>query len=110
MVFSYFISERETFDFDDCGYGFFMYDLGCTLVTCSRDLEKLTDAWVEGYEKQRILSEEDKEVLPMFILLRRIVRLAWIASHPDSDTRNEMEPEYLDVTMRMAEKRMRKGW
>lgn len=94
----------QIFDFDDCGYGFYLYDLGCTLVTCSEDLENLTGKWLEGYEEYRTLSMEEKGMLPMFILLRRIVRLAWLASHQDSDTWNEVEEGYLNITIHMAEK------
>lgn len=94
--------KNQIFDFDDCGYGFFLYDLGCTLVTYSRDLKKLTDCWVKGYEKIRYLTAEEKELLPMFVLLRRIVRLGWLASHWDSDTRKTVDPEYLPITIQMA--------
>lgn len=94
----------QIFDFDDCGYGFYLYDLGCTLVTCSENLENLTLKWLEGYEEYRTLSTEEKKILPMFILLRRIVRLAWLASHQDSDTWDEVEVGYLNMTIRMAEK------
>lgn len=95
--------KNQIFDFDDCGYGFFMYDLGCTLVTYSKDLEKLTDAWVSGYEKVRRLSDEDKKMLPVFILIRRIVRLAWLASHMDSDTKKTVDSDYVDITIDMAQ-------
>ena len=94
--------KNQIFDFDDCGYGFYLYDLGCTLVTYSRDLKKLTACWLKGYEKIRRLTQEEKELLPMFILLRRIVRLGWLASHWDSDTRKTVSEEYLSITVKMA--------
>ena len=77
---------NQIIDFDDSGYGFYMYDMGCALVTYSRNLTKLEGAWVRGYEKVRKLSDEDKKFIPMFVLLRRITRLAWLATHSDSDT------------------------
>lgn len=99
----------QIFDFDDCGYGFYLYDLGCTLVTYSEDLDNLIASWVKGYERYRVLSKEDKELLPMFVLLRRIVRLAWLTSHNDSDTAAEVEPEYLPVTIEMGKKLLRES-
>ena len=72
-----------------------MYDMGCALVTYSKNLEELEAAWIEGYEKVRKLSDEDKRLIPMFVLTRRITRLAWLASHADSDTAKTVEPEYL---------------
>mgnify|MGYP000760669885 FL=1 len=79
-----------------------MYDMGCALVTYSRNLTKLEGAWVRGYEKVRKLSDEDKKFIPMFVLLRRITRLAWLATHSDSDTAKTVDDEYLDVTIDMA--------
>ena len=43
---------NQIIDFDDSGYGFYMYDMGCALVTYSRNLTKLEGAWVRGYEKE----------------------------------------------------------
>ncbi len=54
------------------------------------------------YEKVRKLSDEDKKFIPMFVLLRRITRLAWLATHSDSDTAKTVDDEYLDVTIDMA--------
>lgn len=66
------------------------------------NLTKLEGAWVRGYEKVRKLSDEDKKFIPMFVLLRRITRLAWLATHSDSDTAKTVDDEYLDVTIDMA--------
>ena len=94
--------KNQIFDFDDCGYGFYLYDLGCTLVTCSSNLKHLIRCWLRGYERVRLLNTEEKSLLPMFVLLRRIVRLGWLASHWDSDTRKSVDPDYLPVTVNMA--------
>lgn len=99
---------NQIFDFDDCGYGYYLYDLGCTLVTCSENLSGLQEAWVRGYVRYRPLTGEDRELLPMFILLRRIVRLGWLASHAGNDTGKRVGSEYLDVTMELAADWLRK--
>lgn len=93
---------NQIFDFDDCGYGYYLYDLGCTLVTYSKDLAELVAAWVKGYEKYRPLTAEDKALLPMFVLLRRIVRLGWLASHAASDTGKNVGSDYVPVTIALA--------
>lgn len=92
----------QIIDFDDCGYGFYMYDMGCALVTYSKNLCELEEAWIRGYEKVRRLSDEDKRLIPMFVLIRRITRLAWLSGHADSDTAKTVEPEYLKVTVDLA--------
>jgi Ser/Thr protein kinase RdoA (MazF antagonist) len=94
--------ENWIFDFDDSAYGFYMYDFGCTLVTYSKNLKELTQAMIQGYEKYRKLSEADKKVISMCVLLRRIVRLAWLASHWDSDTRKTVGKDYVNITIAMA--------
>lgn len=38
----------------------------------------------------------------MFVLIRRITRLAWLSGHADSDTAKTVEPEYLKVTVDLA--------
>lgn len=96
--------KAQIIDFDDCGYGFYLYDLGCTLVTYSEDLDTLTDSWLKGYEHIRPLGKDDKDMIPAFILLRRIVRLAWLSTHSDSDTAKTVGPEYLEITRKLAEK------
>lgn len=94
--------KNQIIDFDDCGYGFYMYDIGCALVTYSQDLEELENAWIKGYETIRKLSLEDKRLIPMFVLTRRITRLAWLSTHSDSDTAKMVEKDYLKVTVDMA--------
>jgi Ser/Thr protein kinase RdoA (MazF antagonist) len=79
-----------------------MYDMGCALVTYSKNLCELEEAWIRGYEKVRRLSDEDKRLIPMFVLIRRITRLAWLSGHADSDTAKTVEPEYLKVTVDLA--------
>ena len=96
--------NNQIIDFDDCGYGFYMYDMGCALVTYSKNLEELEAAWIRGYEKVRKLTDEDKRLIPMFVLTRRITRLAWLASHADSDTAKIVEKDYLKVTVELARK------
>ena len=73
-----------------------------TLVTYSKNLCELEEAWIRSYEKVRRLSDEDKRLIPMFVLIRRITRLAWLSGHADSDTAKTVEPEYLKVTVDLA--------
>ena len=47
---------NQIIDFDDSGYGFYMYDMGCALVTYSRNLTKLEGAWVRGCEIKSVAS------------------------------------------------------
>ncbi len=93
----------QIFDYDDCGYGYYLYDFGCSLVEYSDELENMADALIKGYEKIRPLSNEEKAEVGTFILLRRIIRLAWLESHSESDTAKTVCSDYIAKTCRMSE-------
>ena len=70
-------------DFDDCGLAWFMYDWA-TAVSFMEDhpqVPELQAAWVEGYRAVAPLSAEDEAELPTFVMLRRLLLVAWIGSH-----------------------------
>jgi Ser/Thr protein kinase RdoA (MazF antagonist) len=95
--------KLQILDFDDCGYGYFLYDFGCSLVEYSDELEKAAEALIRGYERIKPLSREEKKDVNTFILLRRIVRLAWLAGHSQSDTAKTVSSGYIEKTCRLAE-------
>lgn len=61
-------------DFDDCGMGWYMYDVAgaVALMEHRADLQEIVQEILDGYETIRPLSEEDKEEIPTFIMMRRI--------------------------------------
>jgi Ser/Thr protein kinase RdoA (MazF antagonist) len=70
-------------DFDDCGLAWFMYDWA-TAVSFIEDhpqVPELQAAWVEGYRSVAPLSAEDEAELATFVMLRRLLLVAWIGSH-----------------------------
>lgn len=92
-------------DFDDCGFGWFLYDFSTTVLEFfDEKLKKCVDALLKGYEKFRPLPEEDKQELFTFIVLRKIVRIGWIATHSDNDTVKKVEPDYYKKTAELSEK------
>lgn len=94
----------QIIDFDDCGYGWFLYDLSTTVLEYDTEIMKKIEAWVHGYEKYRKFTEEDKEMIPTFIVMRKIVRIGWIASHMENDTVKKVAADYYEQTAEMAEK------
>jgi Ser/Thr protein kinase RdoA (MazF antagonist) len=90
----------QIIDFDDCGYGWYLYDIACILVTYCEDLERTTESVLKGYEQVRPLSKKEKDMLPSCILLRRLARFAWLASHSESDTAKKVNNSlYREITM-----------
>lgn len=73
-------------DFDDCGFGWFMYDLAAALsfIDMSDDVPVLQQAWLDGYAALRPLTAADTAIIPVMILLRRMVLLAWIGTHGET--------------------------
>ena len=94
-------------DFDDCGYGWFMYDFAAALSFMENDpqVEIYKKAWLQGYQKIRILSSEDIKEIDTFILLRRLALLAWIGSHIEAP-----EPQLLANGFALETAQLGKAW
>jgi Ser/Thr protein kinase RdoA (MazF antagonist) len=92
-------------DFDDCGFGWFLYDLGSSLSFIEDDprVPELIDAWVDGYRRVRPLSAADVGELPTFVMLRRLLLVAWIGSHADTDLARDMGAAFTAGTCALAE-------
>ncbi len=70
-------------DFDDCGFTWFMYDFATT-VSFMEDhprVPELREAWLEGYRGVAPLDPADEAELDTFVMLRRLLLVAWIGSH-----------------------------
>ena len=97
--------STRVIDFDDCGFGWFLYDVATALsfIEDHPKVPELVDAWVRGYKRIRDLPAEDEAEIPTFIMLRRMVLLAWIGSHGDTDLAKEQGPEFTKVSADLAE-------
>jgi Ser/Thr protein kinase RdoA (MazF antagonist) len=70
-------------DFDDSGFAWFAYDFATT-VSFMEDhprVPELRDAWLEGYRAVEPWAAEDEAELDTFVMLRRLLLVAWIGSH-----------------------------
>jgi Ser/Thr protein kinase RdoA (MazF antagonist) len=81
-------------DFDDCGFGWWLYDLAAALSFIETDprLPDLIAAWCAGYRRIGVLHAVDLAIIPTLIMLRRVLLTAWLASRADSDTAAEINP------------------
>jgi Ser/Thr protein kinase RdoA (MazF antagonist) len=84
--------QLEVFDFDCCGFGYRAYDIAVfwwNLKNNYRPVEKTCwDAILNGYLRQRNISEEDIRSLPYFISVRRIWLLGTMLKNEDVWGRN----------------------
>jgi Ser/Thr protein kinase RdoA (MazF antagonist) len=97
--------EVVLLDFDDCGWGWFLYDLGAALsfVEDSPRVPALVDAWVRGYRAQAPLSAAEEAELDTFVLLRRLLLVAWLGSHRDADLARTLGVAFTAASCDLAE-------
>ena len=99
-------------DFDDCGFGWWAYDLASALSFIETDprLPDLIAAWVQGYTRIATLRAEDRAIIPSLIFLRRVLLTAWLATRADSDTAQSLGgPAYTRGTLDLAERYLSDG-
>ena len=78
--------ERLAFiDFDDCGYGFRLFDIATALLRNRRESHYplIRSSLIEGYRSKRPLSERELSHLPLFLLLRGLTYIGWAGARPD---------------------------
>ena len=79
--------QVRAIDFDDCGYGHYLYDLAVTLVNVRfrEQTPQLRAALLAGYRSVRTLSAEHERLLDTFMALRDLQILIWaieMRNHP----------------------------
>lgn len=70
-------------DFDDCGASWFMYDFATTVsfIEDHPRVPELREAWLRGYRSVADLDDASVAELQTFVMLRRLLLVAWIGSH-----------------------------
>ena len=95
----------KVLDFDDGGFGWLLYDCATAVSFFEHkpEVPELLEAWVRGYRKLRPLSREDESEIPTFVMLRRLVLVAWIGSHAATDLARSMGIGYTEGTLQMCD-------
>ncbi|WP_408898135.1 phosphotransferase enzyme family protein [Nocardioides sp. R1-1] len=91
-------------DFDDCGYSWFLYDFGTAVSFIEHD-PRLPDwqaAWLRGYRSVTELPAEHEAMLATFVMLRRLLLVAWMGSHAHSRECQDLGPGYTAGTVELA--------
>lgn len=96
----------KVIDFDDCGFSWYLYDCATTVSFFEEraDVPDLVRAWVKGYRRIGKLSEEEEAEIETFIMLRRILLVAWIGSHSETDLAQSMGVKYTAETVPLCER------
>lgn len=92
-------------DFDDCGFGWFLYDLAASLsfIETTPQAAALRRCWIEGYSAIRPLSADDLGMIDAMVLLRRMALLAWIGSHGETELAAQHRERFAAETAALAE-------
>lgn len=100
------VDDRGTrlIDFDDCGFGWYMYDFAAA-VSFIEDDPRIPDcksAWIKGYQSVRPLSDADLAEIDTFVMLRRMALLAWIGSHIEAPEPQALAAGFAATTARLG--------
>jgi Ser/Thr protein kinase RdoA (MazF antagonist) len=93
-------------DFDDCGISWFAYDFAAAVSFFEDDpiVAELIEAWLDGYRTVAPFSREDEAEIPVFVTMRRILLVAWLASHGEVPLAQKMGTSYTTGALAMAER------
>lgn len=99
-------SDIQVIDFDDCGFGWFLFDLGAALSFIEHDprVPDLCDAWLRGYAAVSPIPPRDVAEIPTFILLRRLQLVSWVGSHKFADSARELGADFTTGACELAER------
>ena len=97
-------SETRLIDFDDCGFGWLMYDFAAAISFMEDDprVPVLKSAWLKGYRSVRQLDPEDEREIETFVMLRRMALLAWIGSHIEAPEPQRYAPTFAKKTVMLG--------
>lgn len=92
-------------DFDDCGYGWHLFDLATSLFFLQGEahFEAARAALVRGYRQHRRLADERLEQLPTMFMARATTYLGWMHTRAETQTAREMTPFITRLALDMAE-------
>ena len=96
----------KVIDFDDCGFSWFMYDAATPVSFYEHDpqVSDLIEQWKTGYRRVLNLAPADEAEIPTFVMLRRLLLVAWIGSHSETVLAKSMGLPYTDGTMALCDR------
>ncbi len=100
----------KAIDFDDCGFSWYMYDAATPVSFYEHEpqVPALLDAWMQGYRRVTPLAREDEAEIPTFVMLRRLLLVAWIGSRQDTDLAKSMGLPYTEGSATLCESYLRR--
>lgn len=93
-------------DFDDCGHSWNLYDFGSAVSFIEDDprLPAWAGAWLDGYRQHRQLDAAQEGMLSTFVMLRRLVLMAWMGSHSGTEEARKRGLAFAQGSVEVAER------
>jgi Ser/Thr protein kinase RdoA (MazF antagonist) len=87
-------------DFDDCGFSWYMYDAAASLSFYEHlpQVPSLVQHWLEGYRTVSAIGWAEEEEIPTFLMLRRLMLVAWVGSHSETALAQSLGVSYTRQT------------
>ncbi len=98
--------EIQVFDFDDCGWGYYIYDLAVTLYYLRDrfDFQFLREVLLESYQQIRSLPQLHVSCLDALIAARRLHLLRDLLQRQDNPKLRELTPKYIENSVEEMKK------
>lgn len=102
-------SHLRIIDFDDCGFSWFVYDFATAVSFIEHEpiVPDLLQAWLRGYRNVAPLDPQEIAEIPTFVMLRRILLTAWLASHGEVPFARQFGAAYTAGTVKLAQQMLR---
>jgi Ser/Thr protein kinase RdoA (MazF antagonist) len=96
----------KVIDFDDSGFSWLLYDCATTVSFFEHapEVPELLKAWVRGYRRIGALSAEEEREIETFVMLRRLLLVAWIGSHSETELAQSMGVAYTQEAIPLCER------
>ncbi len=103
-------AEVKVIDFDDCGFSWYMYDAATPVSFHEHEpqVPELIECWKAGYRRVLPLSRADEAEIPTFVMLRRLLLVAWIASHFEAEYPRSLGAGYTAGSLPLCEDYLRR--
>jgi Ser/Thr protein kinase RdoA (MazF antagonist) len=96
--------ELKVVDFDDCGFSWYMYDVAAVVSFYEHlpAVPGLIQHLLDGYRTVRAVSQAEEQEIPTFLMLRRLLLVAWVGSHSETDLARSLGVPYTDQTIALC--------
>jgi Ser/Thr protein kinase RdoA (MazF antagonist) len=98
-------AQLRIIDFDDCGFSWFFYDFAAAISFIEHQpfVPELLEAWLSGYRTVASVSSQEVAEIPTWVVLRRILLTAWLASRSELAFAQGLGAAYTAGTVQLAQ-------